>query len=422
MTTIDNRLFLLRNSWYPIVFSKDVTSQKPYGIQILGDPIVLFRDHKNKISCLSDRCPHRSAPLSIGTMRSGKLECKYHGWQFDAEGKCVHIPALNPTTKPSKTNCAFTYPVLEKHNLVWVWPGNPEMATEDLIPDHLWQFPPNVIITDGSRDIEIDHGLMIENLLDPAHLPFTHEGTLAKRSDASELRCEVIFDSLNSTTHSSEDFPERFFGFKGKIYAPITARDRADHFIFNAPCIVRLNLAISKNQSEAPKVQFIQVLCCIPITRTRMRLNYIHARLFLKSLQYIPGHARIFQHMSEKIIEQDVELLSGQQFNLHHRARAWNSAIEADKLGVKYRKWREKAEKTSPWFKGFDKPRVLDIEDLAKQPECDISPHDMFLSKLSSPATMFNPRPRIGLFPTRIKIILSILIFLVVVSFVKFYL
>lgn len=37
---------------------------------------------------------------------------------------------------------------------------------------------------------------MVENLLDPAHLPFTHEGTLAKRKDAEEITFDIVYDNL----------------------------------------------------------------------------------------------------------------------------------------------------------------------------------------------------------------------------------
>jgi hypothetical protein len=36
----------------------------------------------------------------------------------------------------------------------------------------------------------------VENLLDPAHLPFTHEGTLAKRSDATLADIQILQDNL----------------------------------------------------------------------------------------------------------------------------------------------------------------------------------------------------------------------------------
>jgi nitrite reductase/ring-hydroxylating ferredoxin subunit len=77
-------VFDMRNQWYPVVFASelprragsDAKPTEPYGFQLLGDPIVLFRDEHGAAQCVQDKCPHRSAPLSVGTVRGGRLECK----------------------------------------------------------------------------------------------------------------------------------------------------------------------------------------------------------------------------------------------------------------------------------------------------------------------------------------------------------
>lgn len=39
---------------------------KPVGVEILGEKLVLFRDINGKINCLQDVCPHRGAPMHKG--------------------------------------------------------------------------------------------------------------------------------------------------------------------------------------------------------------------------------------------------------------------------------------------------------------------------------------------------------------------
>ena len=36
----------------------------------------------------------RLAKLSEGQLVDGRLECLYHGWQFEGKGKCVKIPQV----------------------------------------------------------------------------------------------------------------------------------------------------------------------------------------------------------------------------------------------------------------------------------------------------------------------------------------
>lgn len=62
-----------KDAWYPALFSHELTDKEPYGIQILGYPLVFWRS-KGKAVCALDACPHRSAPLSVGRMENGILE------------------------------------------------------------------------------------------------------------------------------------------------------------------------------------------------------------------------------------------------------------------------------------------------------------------------------------------------------------
>ena len=62
------------------------------GLLIAGVPLVLFRS-LGRAGALVDRCPHRNVPLSLGrVLPDGRLECAYHGWQFDTAGNCIDMP------------------------------------------------------------------------------------------------------------------------------------------------------------------------------------------------------------------------------------------------------------------------------------------------------------------------------------------
>jgi len=73
-----------------------------------------------------DFCPHRLAPLSEGRVEAdGQLLCAYHGWRFDSTGKCTDLPqAKQPVSEwdSKKIPCAVSYPTMEKHGLLFVWP------------------------------------------------------------------------------------------------------------------------------------------------------------------------------------------------------------------------------------------------------------------------------------------------------------
>lgn len=148
---------------------------------------------------------------------------------------------------------------------------------------------------------------------------------------------------------------------------------------------------------NSPKFRMIQVHFNVPVTPTKMRIMFWFYRNVATFVKYIPGQNYLFQWMSDKIIEQDVVLLSGQQVRLRQGARAWNSAVRADTGGVLYRKWREKAEKQKPWFKGFKAigSSSGDMEDF--QAADDETLFDV-------PATSkFQPRDRLPFLPPNVR-------------------
>ena len=66
----------------------------------------------------------------------------------------------------------------------------------------------------------------MENLLDPAHLPFTHEGTIAKRKDAARMDMEVLWNSVTREMSDENDHDYQAItkmgmkGFKVRAFRP----------------------------------------------------------------------------------------------------------------------------------------------------------------------------------------------------------
>ena len=107
----------VRNAWYVAAWVTDIPVDKPTAVEILGEPIVLWRSD-GRLVAFEDRCVHRLAPLSLGRCEGASLRCMYHGLRFDADGKCVEIPGQELVPPQARVR---TYPVLEKHSWAWVW-------------------------------------------------------------------------------------------------------------------------------------------------------------------------------------------------------------------------------------------------------------------------------------------------------------
>ena len=131
----------LRNYWYPIVQSEELDQGKPIGIQCLGENLVVWRDDRGFPAVLSDRCPHRSAKLSLGRVLEGKLQCALHGLRFDSGGQCVLIP-WEANDSPSLNEVhARSYPAEELGGYIWAYLGDaakfPPPPLTDEVPEEL---------------------------------------------------------------------------------------------------------------------------------------------------------------------------------------------------------------------------------------------------------------------------------------------
>jgi nitrite reductase/ring-hydroxylating ferredoxin subunit len=165
-----------RNGWWAAARSSEVTD-KPYGCQMLDTPIVLYRrGSDSRLVALHDRCAHRWAPLSAGWVEGDRIVCGYHGFEYEAAGKCVRIPSQD--TVPAKA-CVRSYPVLERYGMVWVWLGDASRANESEPPAELaFITDPAWTVVTGETPLEANYMMLKENVLDLTHFGYVHRNSI----------------------------------------------------------------------------------------------------------------------------------------------------------------------------------------------------------------------------------------------------
>ena len=175
---------LIPNQWYPI-FDALKLKKRPVGMMRLGEHLALWRDSDGSAVCMTDRCSHRAAQLSLGWIRDGCLVCPFHGLRFDSTGRCVLIPA-NGQDRPVPHGFDLpTHPIREEHGLIWLWYGESAPAHE--IP---W-FPEAPDPTPRSSTVEREYPVsylrVMENLGDMHHVPFVHRSTIPRAGTRAEV-------------------------------------------------------------------------------------------------------------------------------------------------------------------------------------------------------------------------------------------
>ena len=114
------------NAWYVACTPQEI-DDKPLGRKVCNESIVFYRDAEGRATALEDFCPHRGAPLSLGRVIEGKLVCGYHGLEMGCDGKTIAMPGQRVRGFPA----IRSFPVVERHGFVWVWPGEAAEADED---------------------------------------------------------------------------------------------------------------------------------------------------------------------------------------------------------------------------------------------------------------------------------------------------
>ena len=164
------------NAWYVACTPQEI-DDKPLGRTICKRPIVFYRNGDGAVVALEDFCPHRGAPLSMGSVIEGRLVCGYHGLTMGCDGKTVAMPGQRVNSFPAV--CA--YPVVERHGFIWVWPGDPGLADADKIHRCDWADSPEWAYGGGLFHIGCDYRLMIDNLMDLTHETYVHASSIGQK-------------------------------------------------------------------------------------------------------------------------------------------------------------------------------------------------------------------------------------------------
>ena len=111
------------SGWFPVARATEVgTTPVPVGAG--GQAYVVVRlQPGGGVRAFPARCPHRLVPLAAGSVVDGTLQCPYHGWRFDAAGRCAEIPSLGPQgAAPPRADLPVPWAVEERHGWVWIAP------------------------------------------------------------------------------------------------------------------------------------------------------------------------------------------------------------------------------------------------------------------------------------------------------------
>jgi len=306
----------LKNAWYVGAWGTEVGRQNLLRRTLLGEPVVFYRLEDGSPVALADKCAHRHAPLSEGKLVGDRIQCPYHGLEYNAGGECVRIPGQS--TVPPECYVR-SYPTVEKYQWIWVWMGDPALANPDDIEDFHWMDHPEWRAKGELMHLKADYRLLIENLLDLSHLSFIHATTLGTDAVAeTPMKFDRSDSHVTVTRWVMDSLPPPFFEKAGG-FAPDEQIDRWQHITWTPPAFVRLDVggakagtgAIDGNRSQGITMRNLNAIT--PETEKTTHYFWAQAHDFRIDEAWVTD--LLVSNIHEAFLE-DLEIIGLQQKNI----------------------------------------------------------------------------------------------------------
>lgn len=237
---------LLRRYWQPIAARVELERRWTRKVRLLGEDLILFRDRQGRLGLIEEQCPHRRASFLHGIPTEEGIRCPYHGWEFDARGKCLSQP-----NEPD--NCAFrdkvattAYPVEELGGLVWAYLG-PE--PRPLLPRFDGFVAEGTIRMLGRALLPVNWLQVMENSMDPIHTEWLHGHHYEFQKEQEGVKVAI------SARHEKIDFREFEFGLtKHRLLAGHS--EESDDWRVGHPIVFPNTLAVGNGDEKTRYYSF----------------------------------------------------------------------------------------------------------------------------------------------------------------------
>jgi len=194
---------LMRRYWQPIGAAVDLESKWTRRVRLLGEDLVIFKDRQGRLGLIAEQCPHRRASFAHGIPTENGIRCPYHGWEYNAQGKCIHQPN-------EQDKCAFrdkvstdAYPVQEMGGMLFAYMGP---QPQPLLPRWDGFVAQDTIRIMGRTILPINWLQIMENSLDPVHTEWLHGHHYEFLKEQEGIKVAI------STRHLKIDFKEFEYG------------------------------------------------------------------------------------------------------------------------------------------------------------------------------------------------------------------
>ncbi|MCX2929755.1 Rieske 2Fe-2S domain-containing protein [Mycobacterium sp. CVI_P3] len=166
--------------WFQVAWSDEIAVGDVHRMKYFDTDLVAWRAQSGSLTVMDAYCEHLGAHLGYGGQVVGEvIQCPFHGWQWNNEGRNVCIPYQD---RPNRGRRIPTYPVVERNASVYIWHdigGRPPFFDA---PDIFADFGDDSSAADYypqarlyRPQLELHPQYVLENGVDFAHFKFVHQ-------------------------------------------------------------------------------------------------------------------------------------------------------------------------------------------------------------------------------------------------------
>lgn len=165
--------------WFQVAWSDEIGIGDVHRMTYFDREMIAWRAQSGRLTVMDAYCEHLGAHLGHGGHVEGEvIECPFHGWQWNHEGRNVCIPYQD---RPNRGRRMRTHPVVERNASVYIWHDvegrEPFFDAPDIFADfgdrtEADYYPQQRLFR---QSLEIHPQYVLENGVDFAHFKFVHK-------------------------------------------------------------------------------------------------------------------------------------------------------------------------------------------------------------------------------------------------------
>ena len=203
--------------WFQVAWSSEITVGDVHRMKYFDRELIAWRAQSGQLTVMDAYCEHLGAHLGYsGHVEGEVIQCPFHGWQWNHEGRNVCIPHEN---RPNRGRRIRTFPVVERNESVYIWHDVNGCDPYFDVPDVFASFGDGSSAADYypqatllRESLELHPQYVLENGVDFAHFKFVHKTPIVPvftRHDFDEPLSYVDFTITLKATRASRSRTSR---------------------------------------------------------------------------------------------------------------------------------------------------------------------------------------------------------------------